>query len=98
MCENEQANLMQCSPGTLWDQDLHICNWESVVDTSKCNIWACMVDKDTYPALYCNEVSNQLKLIMISSVTEVREETSQKMIYFPTSYVFYPLFRDSFLL
>merc|ERR1712002_232486 len=55
VCENEQANLMQCSPGTLWDQDLHICNWESVVDTSKCNIWACMVDQDTYPALYCNE-------------------------------------------
>lgn len=56
VCTNGQAILELCSPGTLFDADLMICNWEDSVDTSNCNLWICEVDNTYYPHADCDKV------------------------------------------
>ncbi|XP_042888796.1 chitinase-3-like protein 1 [Penaeus japonicus] len=55
LCTNGQTILEMCSPGTLFDEDLMICNWENSVDTSNCNLWICEVDNTYYPHADCNK-------------------------------------------
>ncbi|XP_063610181.1 chitinase-3-like protein 1 [Penaeus indicus] len=55
LCTNGQAILEMCSPGTLFDEDLMICNWEDSVDTSNCNLWICEVDNTYYPHADCDK-------------------------------------------
>ncbi|XP_042225396.1 chitinase-3-like protein 1 [Homarus americanus] len=55
LCINGQAVLELCGPGTLFDEDLMICNWKENVDTSHCKLWLCEVDNVYYPAVDCDK-------------------------------------------
>ncbi|XP_066937419.1 chitinase-3-like protein 1 [Macrobrachium rosenbergii] len=54
-CINKNAVLMPCGPGTLFDEYLKLCNWESEVDTSSCRMWVCNLDNTYYPAVDCDK-------------------------------------------
>ena len=56
-CISGQAVLKLCGPGTLFDEDLKICNWENQVDTSSCTLWICEVDNTYFPHADCDKVS-----------------------------------------
>nr|AWU46592.1 chitinase 4 [Scylla paramamosain] len=54
-CISEVGILELCAPGTVWDQDLNLCNWEEDVDTSNCHQWICSVDNTYYPHPDCDK-------------------------------------------
>ncbi|KAK8374967.1 hypothetical protein O3P69_011314 [Scylla paramamosain] len=54
-CINGQAILQLCGPGTLFDEDLMLCNWENQVDTSDCTLWICEVDNTYLPHADCDK-------------------------------------------
>nr|AKP18003.1 chitinase 4 [Eriocheir sinensis] len=54
-CVNEVGILELCSPGTVWDDGLKVCNWEDQVDTSNCYTWVCSVDNTYYPHADCDK-------------------------------------------
>ncbi|MPC55368.1 hypothetical protein E2C01_049301 [Portunus trituberculatus] len=55
VCISELGILELCGPGTVWDQDLHLCNWEGDVDLSHCHQWICSVDNTYYPHPDCDK-------------------------------------------
>ncbi|XP_068221164.1 chitinase-3-like protein 1 isoform X2 [Palaemon carinicauda] len=55
ICISKNAMLRPCGPGTLYDENLKICNYESEVDTTSCRIWACTIDNTCYPAADCDK-------------------------------------------
>ena len=56
VCISELGILELCGPGTVWDQDLHLCNWEEDVDLSGCHQWICSIDNTYYPHPDCDKV------------------------------------------
>nr|AFC60662.1 chitinase [Pandalus japonicus] len=54
-CVSQRALLMPCSPGTLFDENLSLCNWEQQVDQTTCRMWICEVDNTYYPAADCDK-------------------------------------------
>ncbi|XP_071539679.1 chitinase-3-like protein 1 [Panulirus ornatus] len=54
-CVNGQAILEMCAPGTLFNELLGLCDWESEVDTSHCNLWICEIDNTYLPHADCDK-------------------------------------------
>ncbi|XP_076044156.1 chitinase-3-like protein 1 [Oratosquilla oratoria] len=54
-CVNGMAILDLCSPGTVFNPDTLMCDWEANVDTSHCRLWICEVDNVFYPGVKCDE-------------------------------------------